>query len=326
MAKDIKHDLLSSAAMEKLANWSKNKTMPGANGYTFYEVWQSFAQQLRRTSLPERAAAISFNVFMAIPPILIFVFTLIPYLPISRQFTRAIFSLIRDIVPGKQNNTAIIQFLFDFIHKPRNGLLSFGLFLALFFSSNAMMGILRSFDRNYEGFYRRKTVRKRQTALKLTLIVFVLVFCCLLLLVAQGAVLQWIGIESSPLRTLIKNVRWVIIILLVFYFTSFIYRHGPALRKKWPLLTPGAVFATTLTIIATFLVSFWVNHFSNYNKLYGSIGAIFILMSLIYVNALVILLGFELNVSIASLKPLIHDRKKEAIASPIKKRGNYLKD
>ena len=131
---------------------------------------------------------------------------------------------------------------------------------------------------------------------------FVLVICCLLLLIAQGAVLKWIGIQSSPLRTVIKNVRWIIIILLVFYSISFIYRHGPSLRKRWPFVTAGSVLATTLTIIATFVVSYWATHFSNYNKLYGSISAIFIVMSLIYVNALVILLGFELNVTITALK------------------------
>ena len=293
--------LITKPAKEYHA-WGQNIYLPGLSGISLHQLLKSFVRQVRRTSIAERAAAISFNIFMAIPPVLIFVFTLIPYLPISKQFIRALFSLIRDIVPGKQNNTAIIQFLYDFLHRPRNGLLSFGLFLALFFSSNAFMGILRSFDKNYEGFYKRKAFRKRQIALKLTLIVFVLVICCLLLLIAQGAVLKWIGIESSPLRTVIKNVRWLIIILLVFYSISFIYRHGPALRKRWPFITVGSILATTLTIIATFLVSFWANHFSNYNKLYGSIGAIFILMSLIYVNALVILLGFELNVTITALK------------------------
>src|SRR6476620_2862027 len=82
----------------------------------------------------------------------------------------------------------------------------------------------------------------------------------------------------------------------------FIYRHGPSLTQKWPFVTPGSVFATTLLLFATLLVSFWVNNFSNYNKVYGSIGAVFILMSLIYVYALVVLIGFELNVTITSLR------------------------
>jgi membrane protein len=96
----------------------------------------------------------------------------------------------------------------------------------------------------------------------------------------------------------------------LFFIVSFIYRHGVAVTKRWPFLTPGAVFATSLMIIATALVSYWVNNFSTYNKLYGSISAIFILMSLIYANSLAVLMGFELNVTLSHLKQLKEETKK----------------
>jgi membrane protein len=280
---------------------SKKTYLPGFNGFSLNEVWSRFILQLRKTSMVERASGLSFNIVMAIPPTLLFIFTLIPYLPISKQFINQMFGLIRDVVPGEKNNSVIIHFLRDFINRPRNGLLSTGLFLAIFFSSNAMMGVLRSFDKNYPGFRRRKAFHKRRVALQLTLITFLLIFICILLLVAQSAVLKWIGVGDASFRGIIDNVRWLIIILLTFYIVSYIYRHGPAVAKKWPLLTPGAVFATTLMIIATGLFTYWVNHFSNYNKVYGSIGAIFILMSLIYVNSLAVLMGFELNVTLTHL-------------------------
>jgi membrane protein len=286
---------------------SKKTFLPGLNGFSLFDVWHAFFQQLKRTSLTERASGISFNIVMAIPPTLIFIFTLIPYLPISKQFINQLFSLIRDIVPGEKNNSVIIHFLRDFINRPRNELLSTGLLLAIFFSSNAMMGVLRSFDKNYLGFRTRKFINKRKVALQLTLIVFVLIFICILLLVAQSAVLKWVGVKGVTIRSIIENIRWILLILLTFFIVSFIYRHGPALSKKWKLLTPGAVFATSLMIFATWLVSYWVTHFSNYNKLYGSIGAIFILMSLIYANSLALLMGFELNVTLANMK-----REKEA--------------
>jgi membrane protein len=297
-----KYNVSKSSQAKYLSDKSKNLYLPGFKGYSLYEVWKRFRQQLRKTSLVERASGISFNAVMAIPPTLIFVFTLIPYMPISNQFIHQLFGLIRDIVPGEKNNTVIIQFLNDFIHRPRNGLLSFGLLLAIYFSSNAMMGILRSFDKDYPGFKKRSGLAKRRVAIKLTLITFVLIFLCLLLLIAQRAVLTWVGINGAVLRSIIHNFRWAAIVILIFYIVSFIYRHGPALQKKWPLFTPGAVFATTLMIIVTGLVSFWANHFSNYNKLYGSIGAIFILMSLIYANALAILIGFELNVTLSNMQ------------------------
>ena len=281
---------------------SKKTFLPGFHGLSIYEVWKPFIRQLRRTSLVERASGISFNIVMAIPPTLIFIFTLIPYLPISKAFMNEMFNLIRDVVPGEKDNSVIINFLKDFVDQPRNELLSLGLLLAIVFSSNAMMGVLRTFDKNYLGFLKRKNLHNRRIAIQLTLIVFFLVFICILLLVAQSNVLRWLGVESEFWRNIIHDTRWVFIVLLTFYIVSFIYRHGPALSQKWPLITPGSVFATTLMILATGLVTVYANHFSNYNKFYGSIGAIFILMSLIYANSLALLMGFELNVTLTNLK------------------------
>jgi membrane protein len=281
---------------------SRKTYLPGLNGFSLYDVWNPFVKQLRKTSMVERASGISFNIVMAIPPTLIFIFTLIPYLPISRSFINQLFGLIRDIIPGEKNNAVIIHFLRDFIDQPRNELLSFGLLLAIFFSSNAMMGVLRAFDKNYPGFSKRKGIQKRTIALKLTLLVFTLIFLCVLLLVAQDVVLKYLGVKSALLRSIIHNTRWLLIILLTFYIVSFIYRHGPPVTKKWPLFTPGAVIATSLMILATALFSYWVTHFSNYNKVYGSIGAVFILMSLIYLNSLALLMGFELNVVLSHLR------------------------
>ncbi len=312
----FKRRVVTSGPVRQVIYQSKRIYVPGFGNFTVFDVWKPFINQLRRASLFERAAAISFNIFMAIPPTLIFIFTLIPYLPISNRFIYELFSLIRDIVPGEKNNSVIIGFLNDFLNQPRNELLSFGLVLAVFFSSNAMMGIMRSFDKNYPGFIKRRTLKKRRVALLLSFTIFLLVFSCLLLLIAQEVVLKWLGIEQQWILSLIQNLRWVFIILLVFFSVSFIYRHGPALIIKWPFVTPGSVFATSLMILATGLVTFWVENFGNYNKLYGSISAVFILMSLIYVNALVVLIGFELNVTLASLKAAL--AKKEETLKKVK--------
>lgn len=304
-----------SRPIRSVIEGSKHAYVPGIREFSLFEISGAFKRQLGRTSLPERAAAISFNVFMAIPPTLLFLFTLVPLMPISKQFTRELFGIIRDIVPGEKNNSIIIGFLRDFLQRPRNGLLSFGLLLAMFFSSNAMMGILRSFDKNYEGFRKPTGLQKRKTALRLTMIFFMIIFTGILLLVAQGQMLRLIGIRNGNVRAIIANTRWIIIVLLVFWSVSFVYRNGPAVERKWPLITPGSVFASTLMILATALVTFWVNNFSNYNKLYGSISAVFILMSLIFVNSLVLLIGFELNVTLVNLKRL-REEAQRALEAP----------
>jgi len=106
-----------------------------------------------------------------------------------------------------------------------------------------------------------------------------------------------------------------VIVLLYLGSVSYIYRHAPFVHKRWKLITPGSVLATTLIFLFTIFFSFWVNHFSNYNKLYGSIGTILILMLLIYFNSLVLLIGFELNVSINSIKHEADERMKLAARS-----------
>ena len=296
------------------ANWlirqSQKIHLPGFQGIPLYDVLKFFFQQIRKVGITERAAAISFNCVMAIPPIIIFLCTLIPYLPISNEFIRQLHGLIRDVIPGEKNNSAIIKFIDDIIKKPKNDLLSLGFLLALFYSSNAVMGIMRAFDQNYLGFKKRKMIRRRATALQLTSVLFVLMFASLLVLIMQSSVLKLFGLKSALVRQIIGYVRWVVIVFLFFSSVSFIYRYAPFVHKRWMLINPGCILATTLMLLFTVFFSYWVNNFSNYNKLYGSISTILILMLLIYFNSLVLLIGFELNVSITSIKHAADERNK----------------
>jgi membrane protein len=220
------------------------------------------------------------------------------------------FSLIRDVVPGEKNNHALITFLSDILNKPRTGLLSTGFILAMFFSSNAVMGIMRSFDKNYIGFKKRKGLHQRGVALRLTFILFILFFITIIALIMQGAVLRWLGVTNEVVITLIHNLRWVFIVLMFFFSISFIYRYAPSMHKRWKLINPGSILAAFLMIVFTAGFSYWVSNFSNYNELYGSISTVLILMLLIYFNSLVLLIGFELNVSINSLKYEVDERNK----------------
>lgn len=202
------------------------------------------------------------------------------------------------------HNANLIRFVDSFLDDAKIGLLSIGLVAALFFASNGMMGLMRSFNKNYIGFQRRTGLQERWMAIRLTVLIFSLVLGCLLLLVTQGAVLKWLGIQSAGWRTLIGYVRWIFILGLVYYSIAFIYKFAPAVQKRWQLGSPGAILATFLSVLATLGFSYFVNQFGRYNALYGSIGTIMVLMVLIYINALVLLIGFELNVSIKSLKTI----------------------
>lgn len=251
---------------------------------------------------------------MAIPPSFLFLFTLIPHLPfVSRsQIKEQLHGLIFEIVPAKVHNANLIKFVDSFLDDSKIGLLSLGLVAALFFASNGMMGLMRSFNKNYIGFKKRTGLQERLIAIRLTILIFGLVLGCLLLLITQGAVLKWFGVKSIGLRTLIGYVRWVFIVGLVFYSIAFIYKFAPAVQKRWQLSSPGAILATFLSILSTLGFSYFVNQFGRYNALYGSIGTIMVLMILIYINALVLLVGFELNVSIKSLRTISEQKTEQS--------------
>jgi len=308
LIKKITHKIASSTPANFVVNKSKRTSLPGFRGIPLYDVVMFFIGQVKTVGMTERASAIAFNFVMAIPPAIIFLFTLIPFLPISKEFEQGLYSLIRDVVPGEKNHSTLINFLKDFINNPRNGLLSLGFLLSMFFSSNAMMGIQRSFDKNYIGFRKRKGFQKRLSAIKITLVLYILVSASVLLIVAQGQVLKLIVVNET-IRDIIINTRWLVVVLLFFASISYIYRHAPAVDKKWRLINPGSILATALMLLMTLLFSWWVSRFGNYNELYGSIGTVLIMMVLIFINSLVLLIGFELNVSITSLKKIADERK-----------------
>ena len=288
---------------------SKSTSLPGFRGIPLYDVIMFFVGQVKTVGMTERASSIAFNFVMAIPPAIIFLFTLIPFFPISNKIEVQLYELIKDVIPGEKDKPVLISFLKDFINNPRNGLLSLGFVLSIFFSSNAIMGVMRSFDKNYIGFRKRTDLQKRGTAIQITLILFFIVLASILLLIAQGSVLEWIGIENSTVKNIIINARWVVIVFLFFSCISYIYRHAPAVHKKWHLINPGSILASFLMLMTTLLFSWWVGRFGNYNQLYGSIGTLLVLMILIFINSLVLLIGFELNVSISSLKKIADERK-----------------
>ena len=305
----IRRKFITSFPVKLVIRKSKNIILPGFNGIPLFDVVRFFFIQIQKSSLNERAASIAFNLLLAIPPACIVIFTLLPYLPIKDELEQ-LYGLIRDVIPGQQNHEPIINFLKDFASIERSDLLSFGIILALYFSSNAMIGIMRSFNKmNYIGFSQRHVIHDRWVAIKLTLYMFVIIFFCLIALVTRGAVLTWLGIEDPTIRTIIFNVRWVVIILLFFLCISFIYRHAPAVHKKWKFINPGSILATFMMMAFTMGFSYYVANFGNYNQLYGSIGTVLILMLLIFFNSLVLLIGFELNVSISSLRKLADQRK-----------------
>ena len=289
---------------------SKNISVHGYPDINYYDVMISFIRQVRKVGLNERAAAISFNLVMALPAALLFLFSIIPYLPESDRFDSQIMSLFKDISPNSNTYLLIKNILKDLLVK-HVGVFSFGFVLLIFYSSNAMMGIIRTFDKSImenKVFF----LHKRWRAIVLTTMLILLVIASTTLLIGQNqfaAILKELFHMKKRAKLDWWNaVRWIILIFFLFYGIGVIYKFGPSVKKRWSLVTPGSILATILTLITTILFSYWVNHFASYNRVYGSIGTVMIIMLLINLNSLILLIGFELNVSLFSL---IKDKDKK---------------
>ncbi len=305
--------LITKTPLFFLINKSKQIYLPGFEGVPLYDVIRFFYKQIKTHGITERAAAISYNFIMAIPPSLLFIFTLIPHLPfISKRTIRTeLHRIINDIIPSKVYNQEVLRFVDSFIYENRIGLLSFGLLIALFFSSSGMMGIIRSFNkREFIGYKKRYGIVSRWVAIKLTILLFALFTGYFILLISQGAILKWL-IKNKEWRELISNTRWIFIILLLYLGIGCIFRYAPSVRKKWRLHSPGTLMTTFLCILSSLIFSVFVNNFGRYNVLYGSIGTIMVIMAMVFINSLAIIIGFELNVSISSLKTISQKRKEE---------------
>ena len=309
--KKIERILLTKTPLAIIVNRSKTLILPGFEGVPLYDVLRFFLKQLRANGLSERASAISYNFIMAIPPSLLFLFTLIPNLPFisKKSIQNQLHAIIFDIVPSKVYNHEMIKFVDSFIYENRIGVLSLGLLMSLFFASNGMMGLIISFNkRSYIGFEKRMGLLSRWMAIKLTIIIFGLFLGYFILLISQGALLEWL-ISDPTWRNVFASTRWVLILLLIFFAIGFIFKYAPSVEKQWKFSSPGTITTTFLSILSSFAFSVFVTNFSKYNVLYGSIGTIMMVMALIYINSLAILIGFELNVSINSIKILSDKRK-----------------
>lgn len=308
----IETAIVNSAIAKYVREKSKRILLPGFERVPLYDVVMFFAKQMNKVGINDRAAAVSFNFLMAIPAGTIFLCTLIPYMPISTEITIELLDLAKMFSPDENTYGIIANFLNDFLNTPRSGLLSFGFGLAVFYTSNSVMAIMRSFNRSLHSFKERGFVNERWTAIKLTTVLMTMLIVTVSLLVTQGELFAWLmetlEISNPIARELIYSVRWIIIVLLILYSIGFIYKYAPAITKRWKLASPGAIFATFLVVLSTFGFSFYVNNFGSYNKIYGSIGTIMILMFLIYLNSLILLIGYELNVCIHSLKAVAEER------------------
>ncbi len=288
--------------LKQILEWSKKTAIPGFGGVPIYNIIVFIYGETQKDNITTRANAIAFSLFLAIFPAIITIFTLLPMMPFTTDYVDLISSSLRGVLPDDAHDY-LIDLISSITAVKREGLFSLGFLLAVFFASSGMLTLMDGFDKSYMQVYKtRSWFRKRYVALNMMIILFVLLLMSFVLVIVGNVVLDEVvayfeisrGVDVS-----LTILRWVLALLLIYSAITLIYRYGPSMHKRTPLISSGAILATILSLFTSLGFSYFVNNFGRYNEIYGSIGALIVIMIWLQINAFVILIGYELNASIA---------------------------
>ncbi len=297
-----KDNFFSSIPVRKAIVLSHKMVLPGFQGLSLYQVLRFFLEGLRQGRITTRAAAISFRVLLAIPPFLIVLLSIIPFIPID-NFQENLLGNISRVLPHSAFEL-MEQTLEDLLNRKQQTLISVSFLLLLVYSSNAIAAILDGFSYSYHDTQNRGIVMQYAISFVLMITLSIMVVVGVALITFSGPVLSYLRqidiIDNQFTVVAIEFAKWIIVVVLFESGISLLYRAGHS--GKWRVFNAGATFATLGLIIVSSLFAWFVNSFGSYNKLYGSVGSILVVMLWFYFNNIVLLIGFEINTSIEQAK------------------------
>ena len=288
--------------IQKTIGLLKSFSLPGFKSVSLFEVGKFVYFETLRDSIHIRAESIAFNVFLSFFPTIIFFFELTSLLPIQ-TLDSTLFDFLRDILPR-----SAYFFITDSIKQitelnPKGNSVSLIFLLSIFFASNGVNSLMTAFRKRPNLIERQRNfLRQRGIAILLTILLAIVVIITLTIIITGQIYLNksllFFGIEKGLSYFIIQFLKWVMIFFLILNFISILYYFTPAVKDKWSYFSPGSIFATFLCIATSVLFSFYINNFGKYSLLYGYVGTIMVLMVWIYLNALIIIIGFEMNLGI----------------------------
>jgi membrane protein len=281
--------------------------LPGLNGLTAYDLWEIYSGGIIKGTFSTRASAIAFSFFMALFPFLLFVLNLIPYINFIDDFQLQFLVFMDSLLPPTTSEFFNDIFL-DIANTPRAGLLSFAFILSILLMTNGVNAIFTGFEFSYHTNANRSIIKQYLVAVGMSVFMALLLLITVILMVyLTYAVddLSEIGIFiEKSFSTML--VRYAVFILLIYITVSTLYYFGTKEGKQSKFFSIGALSTTLLMLLTTYLFGVYIENFSQYNELYGSIGALLVLMIYIWLNSNILLLGFELNACLIKMKKGLH--------------------
>jgi len=296
----LHRQLLHFKLYSSFIEWTKSCVLPGFSPLPLYTVATFFFREIGKDTLVNKSSSLAYSFMLAIFPGIIFLFTLIPFIPIH-GFQDQLLNLIELVLPHNAYD-AFESTLNDIVKNQNTGLLSFGFLSAIFFATNGVKNLMKAFNKSSLIIETRGWIKQRLIALALTVFICLSIIACITAMALGEVLLKYIKEELHLKASLavyaIQFTRWSLLAGLYFITISILYRYGPSHAKKWKLFSAGSWLATILAFLTIWGFSFYINHFASYNKVYGSIGTLIVVMIWLYLNSFILLIGFELNASV----------------------------
>jgi membrane protein len=288
--------------VRNLVHVLKKLKVPGLGGFSFYDLLELYFEGIIDGAFSYHASAVAFSFFMALFPFALFILNLIPFIPIE-GFQNDFLQFVKEGVPPNTYD-AIANIINDILNNSHSGLMSSGFLLSIFLMANGINGILGGFESSRHVIEKRGFLNQYFVALGISLILSILLLLTVSIIVIfevfiQKTIIQDVLSDRIPLIIL---GRYLFVILMILITSSILLRYGTKQAHKPPFISIGSVFTTILIIVSSYFFGIWVIRFSKYNELYGSIGTLLIMMFYIWINCMILLLGFELNATIHKLR------------------------
>lgn len=302
-AKESKLLMIGKGVFNKLMTPIKHIKIPGLLGMSLYDVLEMYVTGIAKGALATRAGAISYSFFMSLFPFILFVLNLLPIITFI-EYEADVLPFLEDVLPS--STVAVFEnTIANIFEKERVGLLSTSFIFSMFLMANGVNALFSGFQNSYHTKITANFVKQYITAfcvaLLLALFLFLAVIAIPLVEVYVIQNLEDFGVISDELIGM-QVAKYIIFTVMFYTIIAMFYYFGSPGKNSRAYFTPGAALSTVLFLITTYLFGVYVENFAQYNELYGSIGAILILMLYIWLNSNILLLGYELNASLLTLR------------------------
>ena len=290
------------SGINSIRAWMQSTLINKEAGITFYDFLKVFWIRVMKGNFPLRAAAVSWILFFSMFPFLLFLFSVLPHIPYYLEIKDLLFhQFIPQLLP-QQVSEEVIKYIENTTNAQSNRNVDWYLILiTIFMSSNGIQGIINSFNVSYQSVYKnRKNSRSRIISIVLTL--FFTLFIILQVILSYYSSLIWKYITNVEFFTFLGRISYLInyISIFLFYLISMcmLYTFGPNHKKSKSTVLPGAILTSLLFVATAIGFNVYLKKFTNIDLLYGSLGLVMIMMIFVYINVILMLVGYELNMSI----------------------------